>query len=379
MRHIYIILLAGLIAGCNFTNIEIKGTAPGWENATVSIKNSPSAQPLYAANIEAEKFIIVQQPIKEVGYYQLCIEPSGRGKVFPQYYEVYLEPGKYNVKFQTGRNQYPLITSESAIQNDLTAYHRFTDSVMNSVRAENDKWVNQLNDPKAFFLPDKQYQAILANVKLWQDKLANAATATLATFVEKNPHNQVIPHAMAGMNIEGDPGKYYAIYQKLGDDVKNSDDGKEIGDKLKAIVKLVPGAMAPEFAGLTPDGKKINVKDLHKKVILVEFWRSGSSMGKQEHYGLVNNILPNLDGTKVGVIGVSFDTDRTKWLETIKKHKLYWPQVSDLKGDESQNAKNWNITQLPNYYILDGEGRVLYTELSYQGIAFSINEYLSKH
>ncbi len=114
-------------------------------------------------------------------------------------------------------------------------------------------------------------------------------------------------------------------------------------------------------------------------MILVEFWRSGSSNMRDEHFGLKNNILPTLDSKKVGVIGISFDTDRIRWLESIKKQQLNWPQVSDLKGDESANAKNWNITQLPNYYILDGEGRVLYSELSYQGIAFSINEYLSKH
>ncbi len=86
-----------------------------------------------------------------------------------------------------------------------------------------------------------------------------------------------------------------------------------------------------------------------------------------------------MDTTKIGLIGVSFDVDRKRWLTTIKTDKLWWPQVCDLKGDDSPNITNWNISMIPNYTLLDGEGRVLATDLQYDAVEFSINNYLAKH
>ena len=121
------------------------------------------------------------------------------------------------------------------------------------------------------------------------------------------------------------------------------------------------------------------MKNLHKKVIIVSFWRSGSKKMREENFALAYNLLPHMDTTKVGAISVSFDTDRNMWLTSIKEGKLYWPQVSDLKGDDSPNAKNWNATSLPVYFILDGNGKVIYNYLSYDALEISINEYLHSH
>ena len=372
-----------LLTSCEFRNIEIKGTAPGMENATVSITGGGRDNTLFADNIVDGKFSIPQQPIESPGYYRLNVTTSGFENRFrSQRYEVYLEPGKYNIAIDTGaKPRYPIITSSSSIQNDLTVYHRFTDSVMRGIKEEYNKWLNKFNDPKAMLLPDNEYQDVLAEVKLWQDKSATARLTTLNEFVSKYPNNKVIPHAMSKMGLEQDAAKFFDVYQKLGDDIKTSEDGKKIGDQLKSIVKLLPGSVAPQLEGLTPDGKKIKLTDLHTRLIIVEFWVPGYySISRGDHKAIINNLLPSLDSKKVKIISVAIDTDRDKWLKRIKEDKLSWLQVSDMKGDDSPNVKNWNLNTLPVYYILNGNtGKIIYANLTYQEMALSIEEYFRAH
>ena len=375
MKYYYFILLAFILSGCEFRNIEITGTAQGMDGSTVTIKSQGKV--LFGENIQNGKFHVVQQLLKEPGYYTLELSKPGAPE---NYFEIYLEPGKYNIVIDTGKHhRYPTITSSSLMQNDLTIYHRFTDSVMNGIKTEADKWLSKLNAPEAMLLPQKQYQDILAKVKIWQDKSTEAQVTTLDQFVSKYPNNIFVPHAMKRLKLSEEPAKFTAIYNKLGNDVKNSEDGKKIDNELKNYSKLAPGAIAPELEGLTPDGKKINIKDLHQKAVIIAFWRSGWSIIKDDQFAIVNTLIPSLKGKAVCVIGVSFDTDRSKWLETIKERGLNFTQISDLKGDDSPNAKNWNTTLLPNYFILDGEGKILYKDLSYAALTLSIKEYLAKH
>ena len=351
------------------------------ENTTVSIKHSNKT--IFAENIVDGKFIIPQQPLENPGYYTLNVITSRAGNRGGRHsYEVYLEPGKYEIELDTSASpKYPKIRSSSAIQNDLEVYHRFTDSVTRGIKEEYNKWLNKFNAPSAMALPDKEYQDILAKVKLWQDRSGAAMVTTLNAFVSKYPNNKATPRAMSEMPLENDAVKFNIIYQKLGNDVKNSKEGKRIGDKLKRIVKLLPGSVAPLLEGLTPDGKKIKVTDLHTRSVVVEFWVPGYySISRGDHKAFINNLLPSLDPKKVKIISVAIDTDRDKWLKRIKEDKLSWLQVSDLKGDDSPNVKNWNITMLPVYYILDGNtGKIIYADLTYQGMTLSLEEYFRAH
>jgi peroxiredoxin len=376
MRKLYFILIAFTLFGCEYRNIEITGTAPGMDGWTVTIGHPGKV--LFGENIQNGKFHIPQQLLKEPGYYTLMIDEPG--KSMGPHFEVYLEPGKYDISLSDkGHKKYPKIQSPSAIQNGLSAYYPLRDSLTNYARSQYDLWLGKLNAPDANTLPQNVYDNVLNNVNLWRDSVDNTQLTIFKTLVKKQPDNPAIPHILKKSSITKNPLAFYKAFGEVSSSVRNSPEGKAIGERLKIYAKLVTGAIAPEIEGLTPDGKKISVKDLHKKVVIIAFWRSGWSIMEDDHFALVNTLIPSLDSKKVGVIGVSFDTDRSKWLETIKKRGLNFTQISDLKGDDSPNAKNWNTTELPNYFILDGEGKILYKDLSYAALTLSIKEYLAKH
>ncbi|MEO8885615.1 MAG: TlpA disulfide reductase family protein [Mucilaginibacter sp.] len=376
MKTVYTIIALVLLTGCQFQNIEITGIAPGMDGATVSIVGT-NDKTIYGANVQSGKFKIEQQVLNESGYYNLEIsKPGARGSK----YKIYLEPGKYNLELSADKKEiYPVIHSSSKIQNDLSQYLRFTDSVLYKINNEVIVWTQKMNDPRAALLPDAEYQAIITHLKHAQDEALKAAPSTLDQFASKYPKNEAIAHAMNNMSMESKAAAYYKIFQKLDPAVKNSDDGKKVGQKLNILVNLSPGSMAPGFYGETPDGKKVNVKDLHKKIVLVEFWRSGSIKNRENHQNMLGSLLPGIQGDALGIISVSFDTDKNDWVTAIKKDKINWPQVCDLKGDDSPNAKNWNVTELPTYYLLDGQGRIIYADIYYSELPVSINQYLAKH
>lgn len=373
MKNIYYIIVAFLLTGCEFRNIEITGT--GMDGSTVTIKDKKGSV-IYGENIQAGKFHIVQQLLKEPGFYFLEVSKSAAGE--DSNFEVYLEPGKYDITL-SDKNRYPNIQSASTLQKDLAAYYHLKDSLTSYTRSQYDLWLGKLNAPDANRLPQSVYDAVLNNVKVWQDKQHDLEVGVLEAFVSKQPNNLALPHILQQLNLERNPTAYYNIYQKIDPAVKNSDEGKDVGKILNNLTRLVKGANAPKVIGKTPEGKEIDITSLNKKAVIVNFWRSSSSMSRDEHGAIIQNLMPKLNANNVGIVSVCIDTDRREWIESIKKRKLTWPQVNDLKGYDSPNIANWNISLIPVYYLLDSKGNIIEPDMDYKQLLFTLDEYLAKN
>lgn len=376
MKYLYFVLLAFILSGCEYRNIEITGTAPGMDGATITIGGR--GKTLFGENIQNGKFHIPQQLLKEPGYYTLMIVKPG--KSMGSHFEVYLEPGKYDIAFSDKNpDKYPQIKSPSAIQNGLSTYYLLKDSIANYANSQYNLWLGKLNAPDANLLPQKVYDNVLNNVNIWRDSVDNSGLTIFKALVKKQPDNPAIPHILNGLNITQNPLAFYKTFEEVSSDVRNSTGGKKIDKRLKNLISLSKGAKAPKLVGQTPDGKEIDVTALNKKVIIVDFWRSTSSMSRDGHEAILNNLLSKYKANEVGVVSVCFDTDRDKWIESIKKRGMTWPQVNDLKGDDSPNISNWKISIIPVYYLLDSKGHIIEPEMDYKQLVFTLDEYLTKH
>jgi hypothetical protein len=376
MKYYYFILLAFILSGCEFRNIEIAGTAPGMDGSTVSI-GSPG-KILFGENIQNGKFHIPQQLLKEPGYYTLMINKPG--KSMGSRFEVYLEPGKYDISLSNeDPNKYPKIKSPSAIQNGLSAYYPLRDSLTSYARSQYDLWLGKLNAPDANTWPQNVYDNVLNNVNLWRDSVDNMQLTIFKTLVKKQPDNPAIPHILNKLSITKNPLAFYKAFEKASPDVRSTSEGKAIDKKLKDLINLSKGAKAPKLIGKTPDGKEIDIVALNKKAVVINFWRSSGSMGRDEHAAITQSLLAKLNANNIGIVSVCFDTDRDKWMESIKKRGMTWPQVNDLKGNDSPNITNWDISTLPLYYLLDGKGHIIEPDMDYKQLLFTLDEYLAKH
>jgi hypothetical protein len=375
MRNLYLILLAFTLFGCEYRNIEITGSAPGMDGATITIGDR--GKTLFGENIQNGKFHVGQQLLEQPGYYYLTISTPGK---MPHAFEVYLEPGKYDIAISDkDPGQYPKIKSPSAIQNGLSNYYLLKDSIHGYARDQYNLWLGKLNAPDANRLPQKVYDQVLNNVNIWRDSADNAGLTIFKALVKKQPDNPAIPHILNDLNITQNPLAFYKTFEEVSSDVRNSTGGKRVDKRLKDLLNLSKGAKAPKLVGQTPDGKEIDVTALNKKVIIVDFWRSSSSLSRAGHEGILKDLLPKYKADDVGLVSVCFDTDRDKWIESIKKRGMTWPQVNDLKGDDSPNISNWKISIIPVYYLLDSKGHIIEPEMDYKQLVFTLEEYLAKH
>ncbi|HWZ34528.1 MAG TPA: thioredoxin family protein, partial [Mucilaginibacter sp.] len=115
-----------------------------------------------------------------------------------------------------------------------------------------------------------------------------------------------------------------------------------------------------------------------KKIILLDFWRSSNGSSRDNHAQIISQLLPLTD-KGLGIVSVSFDIDQDKWLSAIKRDRMNWLQVSDLKGDDSPNGPTWGIKSIPAYYLIDGQGKIVARIADFSDVPTAVNEYLSKH
>lgn len=64
------------------------------------------------------------------------------------------------------------------------------------------------------------------------------------------------------------------------------------------------------------------------------------------------------------IISVSLDNNKNEWTEVIKKDNLDWVNISDLQGWKNDLVRKFNITAIPNNFLLDKTGRIIAKNIS---------------
>ncbi len=133
---------------------------------------------------------------------------------------------------------------------------------------------------------------------------------------------------------------------------------------LKNIIetnkKTAVGQKFTDFGMNSPEGKAMKISDFvgKHKVVLIDFWASWC--------GPCRASLPALKETYAEyhakgfeIVGVSLDNNADNWKKCIKDEGLTWPQMSDLKGWDSEGAALYGVRGIPATVLLDSEGTII--------------------
>ncbi|MDF2434252.1 MAG: hypothetical protein JWP44_3883 [Mucilaginibacter sp.] len=378
MKHLYILLTAFLLTGCiKRASVEFAGTTPGIKNGVFIVKTAGDST-LYGENIKDGKFTMAAKQLKYPDYYRMNITDNDNNDTHEPF-EIYLEDGKYVIETQAGQlYKYPKITSPSKIQDQLSAFYTLTDKLSLDVQNEIKQLKNDVKT-KGNSLSPAAYTALLNKLTLAENNLRANNVNAFSQFVKQYPNSVVSAHLMSKLNYEDDPVSFYAIYKTLTQEAKNTDEGKEIGEKLSHLVKLMPGVKAPSISGNTPDGKPFDPKAVNGKVILVDFWRASNTISRQNHQRMKDIISQFKNKNDLQVVSISLDTKADWWKTAVNEDSIDWPQVSDLKGDDSPNAANWSVTTIPTYYLLDSKWNIIERNIDIGSVYLETSDYLKKH
>jgi len=154
-----------------------------------------------------------------------------------------------------------------------------------------------------------------------------------------------------------------AYYNNLDDKIRNTQTGNNIYNLMNVSKKKIEvGELAPRFEGPDPNGSILKMNDLLGKVTILDFWASWCRPCRVENPNFVR-IYNKFNGKGLNIIGISLDRDKNNWIKAISDDGLVWSQISNLKFWNDPIAKLYNISFIPQTYILDEEGRILSTNL----------------
>ena len=118
---------------------------------------------------------------------------------------------------------------------------------------------------------------------------------------------------------------------------------------------------APDFTVYDAEGKAIKLSDFinKNKYTLVSIWDSRNNTYPTYVIPHLKRAYQTYKKQGLEIVGISLDKDSTTWTTTIEKWDMPWPQMSDLKGRQSQACELYNINLIPYQMLIDQNGIIL--------------------
>lgn len=198
-------------------------------------------------------------------------------------------------------------------------------------------------------------------------------------FILAEPKNYyglyLINHEMKSNNFDSDQiKKWISSYPES---LKSTHLGKQIYAKILLNEITSVGRVLPDFEQSDTASNLIKLSSLRGKYVLVDFWASWCGPCRAENPHLIK-AYERFKSKGFEIIGVSLDREKKSWLKAIHDDKLTWTQVSDLKGLNNEVAKRFNITAIPESYLLDPNGIIIAKGLNGEQLIVELEKLLTK-
>ena len=135
---------------------------------------------------------------------------------------------------------------------------------------------------------------------------------------------------------------------------------KESADLIGKMKKVTVGQNYIDVIGLNPDGveKKLSNYISGKKCMMLIFWSSTCSHCTAELPKL-KSIYDNYKSKGFEIVAFSLDANSEIWKQALLKMQYGWINLTDLKGFNSVNVKNYFVNRTPASVLIDKNGIIV--------------------
>ncbi|MFD2582425.1 redoxin domain-containing protein [Pedobacter vanadiisoli] len=212
----------------------------------------------------------------------------------------------------------------------------------------------QRNDPKYSDIITKIYSNTFKKLTKDKDSLKKI-------FISQNPNSFISLVALTEIaKNEDDITEIESLYKKLSTTLKNTQKAKAFKKSLYNKEAAAIGKIAPDFTQNDVNDKPVHLSDFRGKYVLLDFWASWCGPCRKENPNVVVAYQKYKD-KNFTVLGVSLDQPGKKdaWLAAIKADGLPWTQVSDLQSWNNAAAKLYQVSSIPQNFLIDPNGKII--------------------
>jgi peroxiredoxin len=361
-KIVLILLLAGIIISCGRKAGEftIKGSVSGIDTGWIKLSKSGDAKWITLDSMKLDKGNFTFKgimPSPEMCY----IEVIGKQVEIP----VFVEASHISIKIYPDSTDKSVISGSAA--NDTYAEFKARVEPLN-------KKMDSINN---LFRKYRKAGDTLGMKK--SDSVAEILDGQkkflVLDFARAYHHTVISPYLIMHYAYWYDLPELESVVAVLDTNLNSSSYTQHIKNRVEILRHTAVGSIAPDFTQNDTTGAPVTLSSLKGKVILVDFWASWCSPCRGENPNVVKAYHAFKD-KGFDILGVSFDTDRNKWTEAIRKDGLAWRQVSDLKGWFNAAGVQYGIMSIPSNLLLDKDQKIIAKDLRGEALESKLAEVL---
>lgn len=252
--------------------------------------------------------------------------------------------------------------NEASIEKELVELHKPTRKIQDSIS----KLIKDYNLKIELETdPVKQDLLTLRLDMLWNAKDQNDINQLKLDFdfARKHPNSlkaleimKINVSRFTGMNFYD---TFVEVFQNFSPEVKNSEKGKEMLERLKYFKQSKVGSIAPAFTLKDNNGQMVSLSDFKgKNYILIDFWASWCAPCLEE-LPYIKELYKKYHQQGFEIISVTQDKEADLWKKAISKEKIEaWKHLS-VTENKTTIINDYFVFGIPHKVLIDKNGVII--------------------
>ena len=306
---------------------------------------------------------------------QAALTLNRQNRSMDQYLQLYIVPADMKLSLDVNNFRQGAVLTGSSVQDEADGLEKSKAAVMAQMKPLSEAY-EKANNIYMDAVRAKKDEATLASLKENATKAKDAMDPIRTqlskldvAFMDKYPASYVtasiLRYRIGSMKLqEGE-----VRYNKLPNEIKNSNLGKSIKEELDGLRTGSPGAKAFVFASKELRGEPLSLADYKGRYVLLDFWASWCVPCRKGNPHLLS-LYSKYKDKGLEIIGISDDDGKPEaWLKAVEQDRIgVWKHV--LRGlkrvdgpamfDKSNSISDrYGIHSLPTKILVDPNGFII--------------------